>query len=78
MAVRVKEGDVPAVVGEPEIVAVLPKMPRDSPGGRSPKTPKVKVPLPPLAVMVWLYGVPTTPAGRLVSESVIAGLTRME
>jgi len=50
----------------PVIVAVVLVVISDRPGGRSAGgTLKMKDPLPPLAVMVWLYAVPATPAGRL-------------
>jgi hypothetical protein len=67
----------PAVVGIPEITPVE-LNPR--PGGRVlGGTLKLKDPLPPVAVMTWLYALLPMPAGKLVGESVIGcGLMVME
>src|SRR3954451_3365252 len=60
--------EVPAVVGIPEIRPVEPLS--VNPAGSAPEsTVKVYPPVPPLAVIVWLYAVPIIPLGRL------AGLT---
>ena len=56
--------DVPLVVGVPLMIPVEPAS--DSPAGRLPAlTVHVRGVVPPVSASVWLYAVPTVPAGRL-------------
>jgi hypothetical protein len=65
---------VAALLGAPEIAPV--NAFRASPTGSAPAlTLNVKEPLPPVAVTVWLYAVPTVPEGRLDGFTVIAAFT---
>ena len=64
---------MPALVGVPEITPV--DALNASPAGRAPERLNVSVPLPPDAVTVWLYAVPTMPAGNVAGLTRIAGLT---
>ena len=63
--------ELPAVVGVPDSTpdddSVIP------PGSVPDDTAKLYGAVPPLAVSVWLYGVPTVPAGSVDGLSVIAG-----
>lgn len=62
--------DTPAVVGVPVIAPVL--LLRLKPAGKLPEVVEyVRAPAPPVTAMLWLYAVPTTPAGSVVV--VIAG-----
>jgi hypothetical protein len=64
--VKVEE---PAAVGVP---LKTPPADRSSPAGRVPAdTDQLFVPVPPVAVSVWLYAVPTVPAGSEAGEIVI-------
>src|SRR5437867_4367457 len=65
MTVKVK---LFAVVGVP---LSTPPLDRVSPVGRVPEEAKTYGPVPPLAVIVWLYAVPTTPFGSVEGDSVI-------
>ena len=72
MAVIVKL-DVAAVVGVPVIAPVAPF--NDNPAGRLPAdTLNVYEPLPPVALTVCEYAVPTVPFGNVAGFTVIAAL----
>ena len=68
---------VPAAVGVPEITPVL--APSVSPAGNEPtRTDQAIAPVPPLAVRLPLYAIPTVPAGKLDVVTVkVAGFTVM-
>ena len=74
MAVIVKL-KVPPVVGVPEMTAVVPLVGfRFRPGGSAPlETVKVYGGVPPLAVIVWLYGTPRTGVGSVAGLTVMNG-----
>ena len=62
----------PAVVGVPEMTPVVPLSVK--PFGSDPlETVKVYGPVPPVAEIVWLYGVPMTPGGSVAGFTVIMG-----
>lgn len=64
---------VPAAVGVPEIT---PPAERVNPAGNVPSdSDQVYGDMPPLAVSVWLYAVPTVPFGRNAGEIEIEGQT---
>jgi hypothetical protein len=61
--------ELPSVVGVPDNV---PPESRLRPAGNVPALlVKVYPPLPPLAVMVWLYADPTVPVGNVLGDTVI-------
>jgi len=66
---------IPSVVGVPEMTAVVALVGvRVSPGGREPlPTVNVYGGVPPLAEIVWLYGVPWTAIGSVAGLTVIKG-----
>src|SRR4029077_3791396 len=65
---------VPNVVGVPVMAPVAGLS--DSPAGSTPlDTANVYGPVPPEAVIVWLYAVPTTPLGSVAGLTVMVGQT---
>ena len=61
----------PAAVGVP---LITPAEERVRPGGREPlETEKVKGPVPPVTVSVWLKAAPTVPLGSVAGLMVIVG-----
>ncbi len=69
--------EVPDAVGVPVMAPV--EAPSESPAGSEPlEMDHVNAPVPPVAVSVWLYAMPTVSAGRLAVVTVIAALTTME
>ena len=62
---------MPAAVGVP---LITPAEERVRPGGREPlETEKVKGPVPPVTVSVWLKAAPTVPLGSVAGLMVIVG-----
>jgi hypothetical protein len=69
--------DAPAVVGVP-LMTPLPVFSDNPPGSAPAVTAKLYGPVPPLAVIVWEYGVATVPLGNVGGViTIVAGAASM-